>query len=270
MLKEQGEKLMQLAEWIKESRSIVVFTGAGISTESGIPDFRSPGGIWERFDPAELSYPNFVASPVSRRKYWEFYRQYWKMAAHVQPNRAHLAVAALERTGKLAAVITQNIDGLHQAAGNAPEKVLELHGTMWEVRCLSCHYSYPWQKFYALLEEGREVENCSQCGGLLKPATVSFGQSLPVETLREAQRCSINCDLFICIGSSLVVYPAAQLPETAKSSGAKLVIINRERTPLDSIADLVLRGEAGEIMTALLERLELPPGTAKLHGPDRP
>ncbi len=256
MNKEKKEMLAQIARWIKESQRIVVFTGAGISTESGIPDFRSPGGIWARFDPSELSYPNFVANPVSRRKYWEFYREYWKGAAGVQPNSAHRAVAALEQQGKVIAVITQNIDGLHQAAGNSPEKVLELHGTMWEVRCLSCNYFYPWEEVFNLLEEGREVDNCHQCGGLLKPATVSFGQSLPVKTLQEAQRCSMNCDLLLCIGSSLVVYPAAQLPETAKNSGAKLVIINRESTPLDSIADLSIRGEAGEIMTGVLELLE--------------
>ena len=259
MSKVEKEKLMQLADWIKESRNIVVFTGAGISTESGIPDFRSPGGIWSRFDPSELTYQNFVASPAIRRKFWEFYRENWKESSGAQPNSAHRAVAALERQGKLTAVITQNIDRLHQAAGNSPAKVLELHGTMWEVRCLSCNFYYPWKEIYNLLEEGKEVGNCHQCGGLLKPATVSFGQSLPAETLREAQRCSMDCDLFICIGSSLVVYPAAQLPETAKNSGAKLVIINRERTPLDGIADLNIRGEAGEIMTGLLELLEVSP-----------
>lgn len=258
MNKTKEEMLRELAEWIKESRNIVIFTGAGISTESGIPDFRSPGGIWDRFDPSEFSYQNFVSSPVSRRKYWEFYREYWKGAVGVQPNIAHRAVAVLERQGKITAVITQNIDGLHQAAGNSAGKVLELHGTMWEVRCLSCNDCYSWKEIFNLLEEGKEVPDCQKCGGLLKPATVSFGQSLPLETLREAQRVSMDCELFICIGSSLVVYPAAQLPETAKNAGAKLAIINRESTPLDRIADLNIKGEAGEVMTALLALLELP------------
>jgi NAD-dependent deacetylase len=252
---EKEEQLEMLARWINESRWGVVFTGAGISTESGIPDFRSPGGIWDRFDPSELSFQNFVSSPKSRRNYWEFYREYWKKASGVQPNRAHFAVATLERYGKVVAVITQNIDGLHQAAGNNPENVFELHGNMWEVRCLSCNNLYSWENFFNLLEKGGNVENCERCGGLLKPNTVSFGQSLPAQTLKEAEEHCMNCDLLLCIGSSLVVYPAAQLPKIAKDSGARLVIINRENTPLDSIADLVIRGEAGEVMGGVLELL---------------
>ena len=169
MSKVEKEKLMQLAGWIKESRNIVVFTGAGISTESGIPDFRSPGGIWSRFDPSELTYQNFVASPAIRRKFWEFYRENWKESSGAQPNSAHRAVAALERQGKLTAVITQNIDRLHQAAGNSPAKVLELHGTMWEVRCLSCNYYYPWKEIYNLLEEGKEVGTATSAADCLSP-----------------------------------------------------------------------------------------------------
>jgi NAD-dependent deacetylase len=255
MTADNEDKLKTLADSIRESTRVVVFTGAGISTESGIPDFRSPGGIWDRFDPSELSYPNFVSNQRSRKKYWEFYRENWKESAGAKPNRAHLAIAAMERNGKILAVITQNIDGLHQAAGNDPEKVFELHGTMWEVRCLSCNYLYPWKEIFNLLEEEEYVHNCGHCGGLLKPATVSFGQSLPAKTLQDAQHFSTSCDLFLCIGSSLVVYPAAQLPELAKNAGAKLVIINRESTPLDRVADLVIQGEAGDVMSGVLEML---------------
>ncbi len=250
------EKITDLARRLAESRETVIFTGAGISTESGIADFRSPGGIWDRFDPNELSYPSFVSNPVSRRNYWQFYREYWKEARDVEPNRAHFALAKLEDLGNLSAIVTQNIDGLHQKAGNSPEKIFELHGNMWEVRCLSCNDIYTWNDIFQLLEEGKEVHSCRQCGGLLKPATVSFGQSLPERALREAQRLSERCDLFLCIGSSLVVYPAAYLPEQAKNSGAKLVILNREPTPLDGIADLVISGEAGDVMSQVVKAVE--------------
>jgi len=250
------EKITDLARWLLESRETVIFTGAGVSTESGIADFRSPGGIWDRFDPNELSYPSFVSNPVSRRTYWEFYREYWQEARDVEPNRAHFALAKLEDLGNLSAIVTQNIDGLHQKAGNSPEKIFELHGNMWEVRCLSCNDVYAWDDIFQLLEEGKEVHNCRLCGGLLKPATVSFGQSLPERALREAQRLSERCDLFLCIGSSLVVYPAAYLPEQAKNSGAKLVILNREPTPLDGIADLVIHGEAGDVMSQVVKAVE--------------
>ncbi|NLX90055.1 MAG: NAD-dependent deacylase [Firmicutes bacterium] len=251
-----NEKIAALARFLAESRETVIFTGAGISTESGLSDFRSPGGIWDRFDPDELSYPRFISSQESRRNYWKFYREYWKEALGVEPNRAHLAVAKLEKLVNLSAVVTQNIDGLHQKAGNSPEKVFELHGNMWEVRCLSCNDLYPWEDILKLLEEGKEVHNCRLCGGLLKPTTVSFGQSLPEGALREAQRLSGRCDLLLCIGSSLVVYPAAYLPEQAKRGGAKLVILNREPTPLDRIADLVIHGEAGDVLSRVVEAVE--------------
>ncbi len=250
------EKTKILARWLAESKDTVIFTGAGISTESGLADFRSPGGIWDRFDPEDLSYPRFVSSPESRRKYWKFYQQYWLEAMGVQPNRAHFAVAGLEKTAGLSAVVTQNIDGLHQKAGNSPEKIYELHGNMWEVRCLSCGELYSWKEILNLLEEGKEVFDCQNCGGLLKPTTVSFGQSLPERVLGEAQELSGHCRLFICIGSSLVVYPAAYLPDQAKNQGARLVIINREPTPLDGIADLIMRGEAGEILSGVAEAIE--------------
>jgi len=246
-----GEKIEYLSSLIRESSNIVIFTGAGVSTESGVPDFRSPGGIWERFDPNEMSFQKFISSASSRSKYWEFYRECWKDFQRADPNPAHLAIADLEKHGKLSAVITQNIDELHQRAGNSPEKVFELHGTMRKIRCLDCEAPYPWEEAFRLLEQGKPVGNCSKCGGLLKPATISFGQQLPLRTLEEAQQRTRSADLFISIGSSLVVYPAAFLPEMAKDAGATLVIINREPTPFDMIADLVIYGQAGQILAAI-------------------
>lgn len=246
-----GEKIEYLSSLIRESSNIVIFTGAGVSTESGVPDFRSPGGIWDRFDPSEMSFQKFISSASSRSKYWEFYRECRKDFQRAEPNPAHLAIAELERRGKLNAVITQNIDELHQKAGNSPEKVLELHGTMRKIRCLDCEAPYPWEEAIRLLEQGEPVGNCSQCGGLVKPATISFGQQLPLRTLEEAQQRTRSADLFISIGSSLVVYPAAFLPEMAKDAGATLVIINREPTPFDAIADLVIHGQAGQVLASV-------------------
>lgn len=246
------EKMNMLAHWVKESQRIVVFTGAGVSTESGVPDFRSPGGIWDRFDPQEMTFQKFLSHEESRRRYWELFHICWKEFDGVHPNRAHQVIAALEEYGKVSAVITQNVDGLHQKAGNSPEKVFELHGTMWKIRCLSCNNSYPWNRAFKILEEGKEIGECEDCGGLLKPATIAFGQSLPEETYEQAYKHILKCELFLCIGSSLVVYPAARLPQIAKSKGARMVIINKETTPLDSIADLVILGKAGEIMDELI------------------
>jgi len=250
------EKIADLARWFKESREAVIFTGAGISTESGISDFRSPGGVWDRYNPDELSYPRFISNESSRRYYWKFYHEYWTEARDVKPNRGHLALAKLDALCNISAIITQNIDGLHQKAGHDQEKIYELHGNMWRVSCLNCSDIYDWEDFYKLLEEGKDVYNCRLCGGFLKPSTISFGQSLPMKVLQDAQRASNSCDLFLCIGSSLVVYPAAQLPQQAKRDGAKLVIINREPTALDGIADLIIRGEAGDILSEVVATLE--------------
>ncbi len=248
-----GEKIEKLAGLIAGSRNIVVFTGAGVSTESGVPDFRSPGGIWDRFDPREMTFQKFVSSEESRRRYWDLFRVTYREFRGVEPNPAHLAIAELEKRGRLSAVITQNVEELHQKAGNSPEKVLELHGTMWKIRCLDCAANYPWTEAYKLLEQGKIPENCPECGGLFKPATIAFGQQLPVRTLEEAQERSRSCDLFISIGSSLVVYPAAFMPQLAKEAGAALVIVNREPTPFDDIADLVIHGQAGDTMKSAVE-----------------
>ncbi len=247
------EKIEMLAQLIEKSKDIVVFTGAGVSTESGVPDFRSPGGIWDRFDPNEMTFQKFVSSEKSRRKYWDLFKATYKEFQGIEPNRAHLAIAELEKRGQLSAVVTQNVEELHQKGGSSLEKVLELHGTMWKVRCLDCGKDYPWEEAYRLLEQGEIPGNCPDCGGLFKPATIAFGQQLPVHTLKEAQERSRSCDLFISIGSSLVVYPAALMPQMAKESGAALVIINREPTPFDDIADLVIHAQAGETMKTAVD-----------------
>ncbi len=252
------EKMMdRVADWIKESDKVVIFTGAGVSTESGVPDFRSPGGIWDRYDPEDMTYQNFITYPECRKKYWELHYTCWHEFQGTVPNRAHLAIANLEnRYQKVTAVITQNVDELHQKSGNDPNKVLELHGTMWKINCLSCSQLYPWEDLLYRLDKGENPPECHYCGGLLKPATISFGQQLPKTTLQQAQIKSRNADLFISIGSSLVVYPAAMLPQLAKKSGARLVIINRELTPIDPWADLAIPGQAGEVMERIMHKLE--------------
>lgn len=248
------QQIEKAAELVLQARRIVVFTGAGISTESGIPDFRSPGGIWTRFDPDEFTYQKFLTSPEARKKFWQLFRD--KTFQGAQPNAAHYAIAELERLGKLDCVITQNIDNLHQAAGNSPERVLELHGTMKYVKCLDCGKRYPREEIERLLDQEVETPRCNECQGLLKSATISFGEPMPVRETTEAQQRSMECDLFIVIGSSLVVYPAAYMPQYALQAGAKLILINLDATHLDSQAEVVIRGRAGEAMSRLLERVK--------------
>lgn len=243
-----------IAELIFSSNRIIVFTGAGISTESGIPDFRSPGGIWTKYNPQDFTYQKFINNPETRRLTWQRFRDIPWMK--IKPNAAHYAVAELERLGKLDCVITQNIDGLHQLAGNSPEKVIELHGTARWVLCLDCGKRWPRDEIEQWLESGIEIPLCDACGGLLKSATISFGQAMPVRETQLAEEHSRHCDLFIVIGSSLVVYPAAYMPVYAVESGAKLLIINREPTPLDRAAALVVNSAAGETMTKVIARVK--------------
>ncbi|MFO8010107.1 MAG: Sir2 family NAD-dependent protein deacetylase [Dehalococcoidia bacterium] len=249
------ENYDKAAKLINESRRLVVFTGAGVSTESGISDFRSPGGLWEKYDPAEFIFDRFISSEQTREKYWEFNRVLWPGIVEAQPNAAHLAIAELDRMGKLDCVITQNIDGLHQRAGLPDEKVIELHGTARWVICLDCAKRYPRQEIHDLVESGVKAPRCDECGGILKPATVSFGQAMPEKETRDAERRSGSCDLFIVIGSSLVVYPAAQMPLLARQCGAKLIIINTTPTPHDSHAEVIIREKAGEAMQEIIRRL---------------
>jgi NAD-dependent deacetylase len=234
-----------LAKWVSSANAAVVFTGAGISTESGIPDFRSPNGIWSKAQP--VYFDDFLRSAQSRKEYW---RQ--KSIAHAdfaaaRPNDGHRVLADWETAGRLRAVITQNIDGLHQEAGS--RRVLELHGTAREIGCLACGQRSPADRWVTQYLETHVVPDCPECGGLLKHATISFGQALDEGVLEESLRLSRQSDLFLAVGSSLVVHPAAGLPEMAKENGARLVIINRDPTPLDGIADLVVREGIGATLT---------------------
>ena len=231
----------QVAAWLREADGSVAFTGAGISTESGIPDFRSPGGIWSKSQP--VMYDDFLASAAARHEYW---RQ--KCAAHAdfaaaEPNAGHLALAGWEQRELLRGVITQNIDGLHQAAGS--RNVLELHGTARQIACLGCAWRQEAGPLVAEFLATGVVPDCPECGGLLKHATISFGQALEPEVLEEAVQWTRQCELFLAIGSSLVVEPAASLPRLAQTSGARLVIVNRDPTGQDATADLVINASIG-------------------------
>jgi len=240
-----------LADLVRMARSAVAFTGAGISTESGIPDFRSPGGIWTRHQP--VLYSEFMASREARVRGWKLAAGMFLESREAQPNDGHRAIAELERRGHVAAVITQNIDGLHRDAGSAG--VIELHGTNRKVRCQDCSSTWPTEDIVERWQAGDEAPDCEDCGGPLKTATVSFGQSMPEHEMRRAGEVTLRAELFLAIGSSLVVEPAASFPRIAKGNGASLVIINREPTPLDDLADAVIRRPIGETLTALLGKL---------------
>jgi NAD-dependent deacetylase len=241
-----------LARYFRASKRAVVFTGAGISTESGIPDFRSPGGVWSKMQP--IMFQDFVASRDARREAWT--RVFNRTAGWTgaSPNAGHNAVAALVELGKVSAIITQNVDNLHQDSGAPADKVIELHGNASYAKCLDCGERHELDLLEMPWRRGEEIV-CSHCAGLLKTATISFGQSMPEAEMMRATEEARACDLFLVLGSSLVVYPAAGLPIEAKRHGAKLVIVNREPTELDSYADLVLNTEIGPLMTETLARL---------------
>jgi len=255
-MEEQNLKTLadKVADLIINAKKVVVFTGAGISTESGIPDFRSPGGIWDRFDPDDFTYQKFISDPEARRKQWQLLGE-GLLTSKAKPNPAHYAITELYSLGKLDCVITQNVDNLHQKAGVPNDKVFELHGNMQWVVCLSCGERYPFERIKAQLEAGEEIPNCEACHGILKPDAVFFGEPLPEEVLQEATHHSYSCDLFIVIGSTLVVYPAAYMPVHAFTSGAKLVIINLSPTPMDQQATVLIRAKAGETMSRVVERV---------------
>lgn len=239
-----------MARYIDVARDVVVFTGAGISTESGIPDFRSPGGVWSKMKP--IMFQDFVASPVARREAWDrvFNRTAgWTGAA---PNAGHKAVTALLKAGKASAVITQNVDNLHQDSGAPVGQVIELHGNASYAKCLDCGARHELDDLEMAWRLGDEIV-CTFCAGLLKTATISFGQAMPENEMVRALAAAQTCDLFLVLGSSLVVYPAAALPLEAKRHGAKLIIVNREPTDLDPHADLVLNAEIGPLMSETLK-----------------
>jgi NAD-dependent deacetylase len=243
------------ADLIINARKLVVFTGAGISTESGIPDFRSPGGIWSRFDPDDFTYQKFVSDPESRRKQWQMLGE-GHLTTEAKPNAAHYAIAELDRLGRLDCVITQNVDNLHHKAGVPADKVFELHGNVQWAVCLSCGQRYPFEQIKARLDGGEGIPDCEVCHGMLKPNAVLFGEQLPYEVLQEASHRSSNCDLFIVVGSTLVVYPAAYMPIYAVQAGAKLVIINLSSTPMDAEAAVLIRAKAGEAMSQIIARVK--------------
>jgi NAD-dependent deacetylase len=238
----------RLAELFHRARSPVAFTGAGVSTESGIPDFRSPGGIWDRFDPNEFTYANFIGSLEGRRKYWELGRVTYPVIRAARPNAAHVALAALHRRDRLDCCITQNIDGLHQAAGSDPARIVEVHGTMHEVVCMSCGERAPMQRALDRVRAGEDDPDCRTCGGILKSATISFGQNLVADDLVRAADAARRCDLLLAIGSTLSVYPVADMVPVARMGGALVVIVNGSETAMDHLADAVLRGSISEIL----------------------
>ena len=237
-------------ELVAECGSAAAFTGAGCSTASGVPDFRSPGGIWSRYRP--VPFQDFVLDPEARRRYWIYKKETYRDFAEARPNAAHHALARMESAGRLRAVVTQNIDGLHQEAGS--RTVLELHGTNRRVGCLACGRSYAAELIQQRLLAGCEVPECDRCGGILKSATVSFGQALPADVLEAAFHIATSVDLLLVLGSSLVVHPAAAIPMAAAESGARLLIVNREPTPLDGLAAVVLRDPVEEVLPALEAR----------------
>jgi NAD-dependent deacetylase len=260
------ETLDDIVEFLESSSQIVVLTGAGASTESGIPDFRSPDGIWRRYPPS--TYQDFISKPEARKRYWELRRALGSRVAEAKPNQTHYALAELERLGKLSGIITQNFDGLHQDAGNAPERVIELHGTARMAACTLCGTRSSMSLLQQRVEAGEEDPQCERCGGYLKAATILFGQPVPRPELDRAIALARTCDLFLVIGSSLRVSPASRLPMLAVERGMPLVIINREPTPLDSRADVVLRANAGETLARLIALLReksqhLPPAYPK-------
>jgi len=238
------EQIDAVADMILQSEKVVVFTGAGFSTESGIPDFRSPGGVWDKFDPSELNYQNFLNSEEIREKYWRMHKMMWETIRDAQPNIGHYAVTDLYNMGKLDCVITQNTDGLHQKAGVPEELVIELHGTMQWVDCLDCGQRYPRAQVHDKMLAGENIPRCDGCNGILKPATIAFGQMMPQQETREAER--------LAAGSSMVVHPAAQMPVIAKNSGARLVIFNLTPTPHDHHADVVINEKTGETLSQIV------------------
>jgi NAD-dependent deacetylase len=244
--------LGEIAGWVRGARSVVVLTGAGISTESGIPDFRGPQGVWTKDPKAEklsnLQY--YMNDPEVRVASWQ--ARLVHPAWTAEPNAGHLALVELERRGHLDTLVTQNVDGLHQKAGSTPERVIEIHGTVREVVCMACDERAPMERALDRVRAGEADPPCRSCGGILKSATISFGQNLVPGDLMRAEKAARNCDLFLALGTMLTVFPVAALPGMALEGGARLVIANAEPTPYDLQAAAVLRGSLGEVLPQLL------------------
>ena len=247
--------LDEVAAWLRDARQIVVLTGAGISTESGIPDFRGPQGLWTKNPDAEktatLQY--YVADPDVRARAWRNRLESGMWDA--EPNSAHRALAELERRAALHTIVTQNVDGLHHAAGNSPERIIEIHGNVREAKCLSCDWRGPMVETLDRVRAGDGDPRCHDCGGILKSATISFGENLVAEDLARAQRAASRADVFLALGTSLTVYPAAALPEFALANKARLVVCNAQATPFDGLAAAISRAQLGVVLPELVERI---------------
>ena len=237
----------ELSQYIKEAKNIVIFTGAGISTESGIPDFRGPQGVWKTNTP--IYFQDFIGSEEVRKDSWKRKFSGQDIIKKAKPNIGHLAVAEIINKHESAYLITQNVDNLHQDAGVPDDKITEIHGNAHYASCLDCGIRYELNSIKKAFLENETVPYCDSCGGIIKTATISFGQSMPEEGMQIAQRKTLGCDLFITIGTSLVVYPAAGFPKLAKEIGAKLIIINNEPTDFDPIADLVIHEQIGKVFS---------------------
>ena len=238
--------------WISTSTRIVALTGAGISTESGVPDFRGPQGVWTKNPKAERlsNIHYYMSDPEVRKLAWQ--QRLVHPAWHAVPNAGHRALADLDRDGKLCALITQNIDGLHQRAGTSPQKVIEVHGTVHEFMCMSCDRRGPMQVVLDRVRAGEEDPSCTECGGILKSATISFGQQLVPEVIERAMKVATEADLLLAIGSTLQVYPVAATLPRARAAGARIVIINADPTQFDDIADVVIRQRIGEVLPSVV------------------
>lgn len=247
------DEIKQIANKIRAGGKNVAFTGAGISTESGIPDYRSQGGIWDKFRP--VYFDEFMSSKDSREEYWRRWVALYQGITEARPNAAHMALARLEEMGLLEAVITQNIDGLHQASGLADERIIELHGNTCRIRCMSCRNISPIDEVQQRIAAGDMAPECD-CGGFLKPDTISFGQAMPVAEVEKAAALSQKCDFFLVVGSTLLVQPAAHMPIYAKNGGAFLAIINLSETPCDEMCDVLIRGKAGDLLQQIVKEVD--------------
>ncbi len=246
------EAIETVRDWIADATRVAALTGAGISTDSGIPDFRGPKGLWTKDPDAEkmATLQVYVSDPEVRKRSWK-----WRLETEQnkrEPNAGHRALVDLERAGRLEILVTQNVDGLHQAAGSDPARMVEIHGTLQEVECLGCNERAPMARALARVIAGEEDPDCRSCGGMLKSATISFGQGLVTEDLARAQQAAEDCDLILAIGTTLAVYPIATMVPIAKEAGARVVILNGEATEMDSIADILLTGSISQILPRLL------------------
>lgn len=251
-LMSDAEDLNEVCSWIDAASRVTVLTGAGISTDSGIPDFRGPQGLWTKNPDAEkmATLEHYMADPELRKRSWRMRSA--MVDESVVPNPGHEAIVTLEQRGKLHTLITQNVDGLHQRAGTSPERVVEIHGTIHEVMCMACDERVPMEGVLVRVRGGEDDPDCRTCGGILKSATVSFGQNLVPEDLARAERAARECDVMLAVGSTLAVYPAAAVVPLAQRDGARVIIVNGETTEMDDIADAVLRGSISELMPHLV------------------